>query len=240
MDKSVNILKVRILKQKKGNGLTLLLESSEGGDGVTSNEVHKAIIHKDLQDGVDALGLHLAIMTGYISSNVIEDIAAPDLKLAEKFHVNGYSIGGDDDNQGIVISGYHILRNGLAVILNTPFSRFEVAPESRYVYMDDLMARVTNIEKEISLYLSGEKRGTPAQGEMDFKEEKVTKMKVATPLDEKVSPEAKLAGKSDQHKYAGKAQMEGVAEMGKEKKLRGKATKKVAQTAENPDGIAPE
>lgn len=237
---TLEIQKVKLHKTKKGEGLVITFEKGEnGGDTVTGVETHKAIIHKDLKKAINGLGIHLAIMTGYVNSNDVE-IIKPDPKQSEKFHVNGYSLGGDDDNAGIVISGHHILNNGLAVILNTPFSRFDIDPKSRYVFMDDLQKRVADIEAEIGEYLDGNKRGEPVQQELALggKEEKVTKMKIAAP--EKVSPEAKLASGKDHHKYAGKEQMAGVAGLENGSAKKNGPTKKVKQTAENPSGIITE
>lgn len=156
---STTLKRVKLLKLKDGHGLILTLEKKVGGDDVESNERHKAPIHPDLKKCFDELAIHLAVMTGYVASSRVTDIAMPDPELSEKFYVHAYSMGGDDDSAGVVVSGHHILPNGKAVILNTPFYRLEESPETRYIFMDDLVARLTNAEKEITDYLKGKKRG---------------------------------------------------------------------------------
>lgn len=215
---SIEILKVRLHETKKGNGLILHINRSNGGDEVVGVETHKAIIHRDLKGALDGLAVHLAVMVGFVSPVDIPTISHPDKTKVEKFFVKGYSIGGDEGEgtRGVIISGRKILSNGMAHNYNTPFYRFEQAPESRYTFMDDLIARLTDIETEIMSYLDGSKRGEPVQQEIPG-------------LEEKVSEEAQFASKEDQFKYAGKQQMAGMN--GKPKK-----GKKVVQSAENPSG----
>lgn len=234
------IVKVRLHETKKGRGLVISsIDTDPNGEEVNNpGAIHKALIHKNLQAGLDALAIHFAIMAGYVKPGAVEDIAMPAPELTESFRIKGYSLGGDVDEgtAGVIISGHKVLANGMAHNFNTPFYKFEQAPQSRYTFMDDLIAKLRYLDERIVAYKNGDEKGEPVQQEMDFKDDgKVTKMKVATPLDEKISPEAKLASKSDQHKYAGKAQMEGVAEM--ESKSKAKSKKRVAQSADAPGGI---
>lgn len=168
---SMTFQKVRLHKTKKGNGLVLTYEKQEGDETFDVIETHKAIIHKDLQAALDVLAIHLAVSCNYVKARQVKDIASGERELAEKFHINGYSIGGDDENPGIMILGHHTCPDGLAVILNSPFRKIDVAPESRYTFMDDLVARVEVIESEINQYLDGSKRGESTQGTLDLKDE---------------------------------------------------------------------
>lgn len=167
------ISSAKLTKIKKGQGLSLSLERSEGGDPMTATEIHKGLIHADLKSAFNRLRIHLAILCGYVKPSAVDDIIKPAEKLMENFHVHAYSIGGDDNNSGIVISGHHIVPgSGMAVTLNTPFTRFDIDPKSRYVYMDDVRAAVTVIESEIQEYLGGKRGkepGTENQTEMDLK-----------------------------------------------------------------------
>lgn len=241
---TIKIQKAKLNNTKKGTSLILwVVERDDNGDDIESPaQKHSAIIQPEIKAGFDRLGLHLAIMAGYVKAGDVEDIAMPDQKLSDGFRVTQFSIGGDEGEgtDGVTLSGTKILAGGKAHNFNTPFYRFNEGEASRYPFMDDVVAVLTGLDAEIIAYKKGEKRGQPIQQELPLEEAKVTKMQVATPLDEKVSPEAKLASKSDQHKYAGKVQMEGVAEMDQEEKPKSKSRKKVAQTADNPDGIAAE
>lgn len=209
----LNIKKVKLAKVKDGDGLDVdLTKKDPDGTKVSVSENHKGLIHQDLRAAFRTLGLHLAIMTGYVKSTEVADIKKPDPELAEAFHVNGISLGGDDDNPGVVISGHYTLPgSGKAVILNTPFARFNEGAETRYVFMDDLENKLQVIDSEVRSYLAGTKRGAPAQLSMDMTE-------TNTSEDEPITEEGKLAPKDSKHKYARKGAMKRVAEADQEDK----------------------
>lgn len=211
----ISIKKAKLNNTKKGTSLVLWYEEllASGDKVITEKETHSAIIQKEIQEGFDRLALHLAIMVGYVKPGDVEDIAAPDPELSQGFFVSQFSIGGDESEgtDGITLSGRKILSGGKAHNFNTPFYRFNEGEASRYTYMDDVIAAINYLEGEIIAYKKGEKRGTPLQQEMDFKDPKAA------------DPEA----------------MKRVAEMDKEEKPKVKkasSVKKVAQSAEAPSG----
>ena len=211
----MDIKKLRLHKMKNGNGLELTIERAGNvGDKVAAVEIHKAIVHNDLYNAVQALAVHLAIMAFHVKENEVEDIAMPDANRFKDFSCGSYSISGDDEKRGIIISGT-LRKGGKAHNFNTPFYRFEEPDAGSYSFMGDLEARLCTIENEVIQYLDGVKRGEPAQGELELKEdsEPVTKIQI----DEPANPVA----------------MDGVKDMpnGKTAKKR-----KVQQTAAAPSG----
>lgn len=151
--------KAKLLKVKDGYGLTLTFKKTDvAGAGCDGTENMRGLIHPDLKKAFDALTPHMAMIAGFILPSAVAEIADVDLALFEKYHVHGYSIGGDDDSGGIVISGHLINYRGKAVNYHTPFELFDGAPEVRYAYMDDLQARVRVLEDELDKYMGG-KRG---------------------------------------------------------------------------------
>lgn len=176
-------MKLTINKAKLVKGETLeyhFVKTDDQGAKSEGSEKTKAPVHADLKQAFENLGIHLAIMCGYIASSKVKDIATPKQELYEGFHVTSYSIGGDEDDQGVVISGHKLLPDGKAVILNTPFRRFTESEQSRYVFMDDLQDRLDRLDTEVRAYVDGSKRGADPQLSM-FKGEKepvVNKMQV--------------------------------------------------------------
>lgn len=204
----MEITKLRLTKMKNGNGLELGYDKpGPAGDKITVPvETHSAIVHGDLYNAIQALAPHLAIMAFHVKE--VEDIAMPDPEIFSAFSVGSYTISGKDEKRGLIISGT-LRKHGKAHNFNTPFYRFEEPESSRYQYMDDVVAKLRNIETETPLYLDGTKRGEPAQKEIPYE-----------------GP-----GKAD-----GEA-MKRVAEMDNEpKKPKGK--KRVAQSADVPSGVA--
>lgn len=177
-------MKLTIDKAKLVKGETLdyqYLKTDDTGAKSKGSESLKAPVHADLKQAFENLGIHLAIMCGYVPSSKVKDIETPKPELSEGFHVTSYSIGGDEDDQGVVISGHKLLPDGKAVILNTPFRRFTESEQSRYVFMDDLQERLDRLDTEVRSYVDGSKRGADAQlnlFEGDEKKETVNKMQV--------------------------------------------------------------
>lgn len=252
MSTQKDIKKVGLLKVKDGYGLKVSFKEIDNVGSPGSDDCERrGLIHPDLKAAVDALKVHWGLLSGLIKVDDVPDIALPEHKLLEKIHVNGYSIGGDEEEntQGVMISGHYQTWRNKSQQLNTPFDRFEGSPEARYLYMDDLLAKIEVIEDEVQKYLTGEKRGkkpeTPkeekpadkAQVKMDFNQEApVTKMQIVPPQ-EKVTEEGNLAPASAKHKFANKDAMARVAELETDQKPKNKGGKRVKQSADNPSGI---
>lgn len=260
MSDTKDISKVTLLKIKDGYGLKVVFrETDKFGAPSNDDKETRGLIHPDLKAAMDALAVHWGLLSGVVRMKEIEDIALPQHELLEKIHVNGYSIGGDveQNTQGVILSGHYITWRAKGQSLNTAFERFEGSPEALYCYIDDLQAKLTVIEEEVQKYLNG-KRGTKPAAEtktadakdqrqvtMDFnKEEPITKMVIAEPDPNlKVTPEGNLVAEKDKYKFANKDAMDRVAEddtKGKKKGGGKKGTGKgQVQTPDNPSGSEP-
>lgn len=235
----IKISKAKLESSKDGKTLVIWSKEIVNGDTVVSpGQTHTAIIQPEIQEQFNRLAIHLAIMGGYLKAGEVEDIAAPDPKLSEGFHVHMFSIGGDETEgtDGVQLSGKKIF-GGKAQNFTTAFWRFHEGEASRYTFMDDVIATLTNLEAEIIAYKKGEKRGEKKQTELplDDGDGKVTKMQIASPT-EKVTEEGKLAPESAKHKFANKDAMARVAEMDDDGKKKKGSKKKVQQTAATPSG----
>lgn len=235
----MEITKLKILKLKNGNGLELSYEKpGPNTDKIAvTGETHTALIHNDLYNAIQSLGVHLAMMAFHVKENQVEDIAMPDINLFKDFTVGSYSLNGKEEKRGIIISGT-LRKGGKAHNFNTPFYRFEEPESNRYAFMDDLAAKIRVIESEAGQYLAGDKIGDPVQGTLDLPDTggKITKMKFEKPT-EKVTQEGNIAPESAKHKYANKDAMERIKEDDKEeKKKKAAGKKKVQQTADTPSG----
>src|SRR3954468_1654574 len=111
------------------------IEINDKGDRAKMSKSLKAPMHDDLKQAFKNIAIHLAIMTGYVATKQVKDIETPKEELTEGFIVTSYSIGGNEEDQGVVISGHKKLPSGKAVILNTPFERFTQKEETRYIFM---------------------------------------------------------------------------------------------------------
>lgn len=159
----MEIKKASLLKVPDGHGLVLGFGATDkAGAAMSGDDKFKGLIHADLKRAWDRLKVHMALIPGLVPVTAVEDIAEPNMALFDKFFIHAFSIGGDEDKQGITLSGHWITYRNKAFNFHTPFELFEAAPEARYVYMDDCIAALTDLKREIELYLGG-KRGEPAK-----------------------------------------------------------------------------
>lgn len=118
-------------------------------------------IHDDLKASFERLHKHLAI--------ICDEVKTPtkgkyDQEDYPGFSVRGFSIGGNDENEGITISGSKEGQYG-TVNLNTPFTKFDT---SDYPFASQLGEDVQLALNEIDLYLFEGKKAPERQLEMDF------------------------------------------------------------------------
>ncbi len=168
-----SVLSFSKVKLVKNTFLTIVYSRIEKDGSTTAiTENHKAPVHEDLKKKFEGMGIHLALLCDYLSTRQIKDISAYDPELVETFHVSSVSIGGNDDDEGIVLTGHKITKRKVAVILNSPFARIEEVEETKYRYMDDLKSKVDSLLEEVKLYLGG-KRGPDPQQSLEFPEDEL-------------------------------------------------------------------
>lgn len=236
------ISKMTLQKVKDGEGLIVKFKEpiDAGGAPASDDKDCKGLVHPDLKAAMNAMAIHWGLLSGLIKIAEVPDIALAEHPLLEKIHINGVSIGGNEGNQGVVLSGHYITWRGKAQQLNTPFERFEGAPESIYVYMDDLVAKIRVLDQEGHAYLSGEKRGAKPAPEPKVEDKNQGKL-----WDEKVTAEGNLLTGKDRDKYANKDAMARVAAMDDEtstgnKKSAKRTRRKSANTTNGPEHVEEE
>ncbi len=126
-------------------------------------------VHPDLLEKMKELEVHLALRCGYITVKKVDK--HPEECEVEDFHVSGYSIGGKEGAEGVVITGHHLPPLGGAVILNSPFIRFETEEDKAYPFIDQLKIALDGLEAEVKAYMDGSKIGTDPQGVLEFEKE---------------------------------------------------------------------
>lgn len=164
-------LTIEKVKLNKKVGLHIgFLKIEKGGTSVTSpSEYHDAPVHDDLKAAFRELRVHFALICGYLSVKQIKDVDSFDPSLIENFQVKAVSIGGNNDDKGVTLSGNLTLANGKVHNFNSPFYPFEEVEEKRYRHMDKLQAAVDNVIQETKEYLGG-KRGPDPEPELPFPE----------------------------------------------------------------------
>lgn len=159
---------VKIKKAKLKDELFLEGEYTEELPGHSKNDTKISStvpVHQDLKDAMQKLHAHLAILCDVgVKAPKKKEFGTADYP---EFTVKGFSIGGNDENEGITISGYKEGVYGL-VNLNTPFTKYE---NDTYPFTEELNMDVEAVLHEVEQYLFHEKKAPEKQLSMEFEDE---------------------------------------------------------------------
>lgn len=158
------MINVKIKKAKIKDDLFLEGEYTETLPGHSKKDSKFSCtvpVHQDLKDAFEKLHVHLAILC--------DEVKAPKKKEFEvatfpEFFVRSFSIGGNDENEGVTVSGAKEGAYGL-VNLNTPFCKWE---SEDYPFAQELTEQIESCIYEVEQYLFHEKRAPEKQLELGF------------------------------------------------------------------------
>lgn len=138
-----------------------------GNDVTNANSTSSdAPIHDDLRAAFRNLTPFFAHRTEEITNDdlVQEAIDNPEAHLVRdedlpedavqpflKYKVTGFTIGGKQDGEGVIIHGYKILADGNPVAFNTPFTKYD----SDYKFASDLFEAIEKCKYEVNEYMQG-------------------------------------------------------------------------------------
>lgn len=163
-----------------------IIETDKDGSRDAAAITKRALVHPDLQRSLDKLRVHWGLMMDYINPKQVKDINNPDEKLLEAITIYGYAYsGGDDDNATISILGRRTVMGGHCPSVASKNWMIEGNPETRYIFMDELVGIMEEVQERVDAYIDGTERGKDTDtGEPATKpkKEKVTHARIAEPL----------------------------------------------------------
>lgn len=122
-------------------------------------------VHEDLVKTFQQLHKHLPIMCDYVKATKIKPEMFGEAEYTHDwvldFEVTGFTIGGSDENEGVVLIGNKSLKSGKQVNLITPFIKFSDSEE--YKYCHELSSDIYACVYEVKEYLFNKKRAPKAQ-----------------------------------------------------------------------------
>lgn len=160
---------VKIKKAKIKDEIFLEVEFTEELPGHSKKDTKLSCtvpIHQDLKDSFSKLHKHLAVLCDEVKPKG-KVLANFDHDSLVKFTVKGFSIGGNDENEGVTVSGFKDGEYGI-VNLNTPFTKWE---SDDYGYASELAEDIQACVYEVEQYLFEGKRAPEQQLAMDFGED---------------------------------------------------------------------
>lgn len=121
--------------------------------------------HADLVQQLDAMRVHLALLCEQKPDTSIST-GGELIYDSTPFKVTGYTIGGEDEHEGVTLVGQKKLANNRSLNLVAPFTKWQ-DEHNGYGGADELFALITNCNSEVGKYLGG-KAAPEAQASFDF------------------------------------------------------------------------
>jgi len=157
---------VKIRKAKIKDDLFLDVEYIEDLPGHSKKDTKLSCtvpIHDDLKAAFQKLHKHLSVLSDYLTVPAkVKDISQWVDEAIAAFTVKSFSIGGNDDNEGITLTGFKEGDYG-NINLNSPFQKWEA---SEYKFIGDLQAEIEECIYEVEQYLFHGKRAPEKQLEL--------------------------------------------------------------------------
>ena len=130
----------------------------ENGPKDETNKNSKHVPHATFREALQKLKGHMLLVTEMIPTHKVKKYLDLQLneELEETYRVIGFTVSGSGtDKEGIVITGYKTLSNGLGFVFNTPNTRVENEGESAYPHIAELLADIEKVKAEAEDYLKG-------------------------------------------------------------------------------------
>lgn len=166
---NIEILKGKLLKGDRKNPDVVEIdyrkrESSEAKWAKVSEE-HKDPPRKQFRQAFEALRIHAALIGEFIPN--LPSLDHDDPALTKDFTVSGFSLSGEGDKEGVILTAQKTLSTGKTMGFNTPLIRLQDASENAYPYVDELWECLDVCKSEIREYLKGN-YGEEEQPELPF------------------------------------------------------------------------
>jgi len=151
--------KIRKAKLKSRSLEVELIETVETENGPISNEViikSSGLVHEDLINTFNKLALHMIVICDMKKSELIneENIDEFDMSLISDYQVKGFSLGGDDENEGASIIGARKFSSGKVLNIVTPFTKFNDGNDP-YMFNGDFYNDIDAAIYQVDQYLDG-------------------------------------------------------------------------------------
>lgn len=151
--------KIRKAKLKLSSLEVELTETHDTEGGPVTNEVTMkcaGLVHEDLRKVFSKLSLHLIKICDLRKAELIDSdtFESDDLSEFQDYSVTGFSIGGEDEHEGAVITGSRKFTSGKVLNITTPFTKFS-DENYPYEHEDELYNDIQACIYEVELYLDG-------------------------------------------------------------------------------------
>lgn len=155
----ITITKAKLLKNDHVEIDYRQKDSSDSKAAKCSYE-HDAPPRKEFKEAFQKLSTHAAIIGEYIAITDI-DIEQPDPEKIKDFNVSGFTVVGEDKDEGVILTAQKTLKSQKILTFNTPTVRFNDESENAYPYLNELQSCIAVCKERVRDYLNGQHADDP-------------------------------------------------------------------------------
>lgn len=145
-------IKSASIKDEKCNYGYEIKTGKTAGDKIPTRKA-QAIIHPDMSKAFDALRVHFAVACDafkHLFKKLPDDLEKLRIHdVVNEVHVTGFSVNGNDEDEGYVVEGYKYVSLGVI-----PFDSPKLT-KGNYKYYDDLKEKMDVARAEVEEYMNG-------------------------------------------------------------------------------------
>jgi len=126
-----------------------------------------AYAHDGMFNAFSNLNIHLAIIDDAFKISGIEVTSLDALEehaITENYHVNKFSVSGENEDESIVIEGEKWVTTGSITIASPKIK----TKSSNYPFFEELREAIENCRSEVEAYMNGKSAPKAEQAEFDF------------------------------------------------------------------------
>ena len=132
----------------------------------------KNLVTNDLINAFKALVPHMAFLCEQKEADGKEFLEDMPDNIDSILEVTGYTVGGDGDSRGVILTGKRFLKSNKVLNLNAPFTKFTDDSEN-YRFQFELEQAIEACDYEVNEYLFN-KKWKVVQQELPFEDEQIT------------------------------------------------------------------
>lgn len=148
--------------------ITFKQKEADGTKGNDSYDNPERPAHPDFREALDALRVHWGLLATFLEYGKKKSAASFTEDELSKFTVKGISMGKNEDDPGIVITGMKERWDKKMILVNTPFERFDVEDGVGHKFIEELKFAVDVVLNEAKEYIGGKRDKKFVQGKLDI------------------------------------------------------------------------
>ena len=137
----------------------------------TTQKDYKRVPNAAFKEAMQKIKTHYLLILEFLDKNKFSKYipVQEDDVVGKNYRICGVTISGEGAKEGIIISGFRTVSNGLGSSLNTFNQKVEGEGDYAYKFINELLADIEDLRTQAGEYLAG--KHTVRQGKLALEEE---------------------------------------------------------------------